>query len=200
MNQTLRNIFFGTAASITAIAIPSEGAQAEPIITVTHPPAVTQMGGETTKQVDCGELIQLEYNAADAKKFGREKSGLYPSCEFVKQVDTNSQDICGLSKNSQNNNNQNQITIASLGGDTLKQKYASGEFSAERITNALSTVTSVSLNHLAGIHNDCVSRAGKLEARAGGNPNKVYGDDWQTRTSCSLVDALKSCKAAMTPD
>jgi len=200
MNQTLRSLFLVTTAGLANLGEyndvqANDGIHTNQVITVTHPPGVKKLGGETQKQVDCGNLLQLEYSKEDQQQTGRKLSATFPTCEFIQQVDSNSQDICGLAQGNTNGDQQDQLGIAALGKDNLTMKYQNQELSASEITNALSTATIFGIQHLASVHGDCIERAGRLEQRAGGGPNKIFGKGWENKTSCSLVDAIKQCKS-----
>lgn len=80
-----RETIFGVAAGAAMLAAPEalakDGRGGGPYVTVEHPAAVAQMGGQVKRRVDCGTLLEMQ-------------GQLWLTCAFAEQVDSNGQEIC----------------------------------------------------------------------------------------------------------
>ena len=104
-------------------------------------------------------------------RFPQRPRELWATCAFAQQVDSNGQKICSVTDN--------------MPAGEREQK------------NALSIALYQSLIHFARVHHDCVAQAGAVDARLGRNPDTIYGPGWQSKTSCTLIQARDQCSAAM---
>ncbi len=110
-------------------------------------------------------------DCATLVRFPQRPKELWATCAFAQQVDSNGQKICSVTDN--------------MPAGEREQK------------NALSTALYQSLIHFARVHHDCVAQAGAVDARLGRNPDTIYGPGWQSKTSCTLIQARDQCSAAM---
>lgn len=163
-----QNILFATGAALSSATLP-QNAEADPVITITHPDHVAAApGAQKQKDVDCGTL----------KNIGGK---YFMTCEFGRQVDANSQDMCASNP-------------------SLKVADNAAE---------LSQVTSVYLVHFGKQHKDCVKQSATLEfkAKINGGESEVQARAYIDRTypkwnqsgsdECSLLRAYAMCKAEM---
>lgn len=80
----IKKFSIASAASLGIMASTSSTAQAEPTITITHPPSVKMMGGQEQRTVDCDTLF----------RFPSQPKKLWLTCDFAQQVDSNNQKSC----------------------------------------------------------------------------------------------------------
>ncbi len=168
--------------SVLAGMITLNTAQAEPVIEFTN-----SKGKKI--DLDCGELIIAPNNKG--------KKAPFMSCDFAEQLNPDGKNICSHTDN----------VPKSLTNMTKAQKYRSTQ----------STIDA--LLHFGRAHNDCVTRAANIDGRsktkkymnngvskkaakekAISEVEKLYGDDWKQKPSCTLRDAVKACEATMDLD
>ncbi len=175
--------FFKIAALTSMVTMGS--AQAEPYINATNP------DGKRVK-VDCGELIITPKNK-------KGKTGLRMSCDFAEQLNPDGRNLCSDTDNT--------------------PKLLSKELMAKEKRN-IAQATNRIISHFGASHGDCVSVAAvfytKLkrgtyldrgmetsEAQTKAEENvdsffgNKYGDDWKSKKSCTLKNAVKACRVEM---
>lgn len=118
-----------------------------------------------------GGQVKKNIDCSTLFRFASKPKELWATCEFSKQVDSNNQKICSITDY--------------MPKSEIEQK------------NALSIALYQSLIHFGRVHNDCIAQAGAVDAKLGKDPEKIYGPQWQTKTSCSLIQARDLCKTAM---
>lgn len=152
--QTRASLMTGFFSSLTLLGImagSAHNAESEPFITVEHPAIVKQLGGQQYKKVDCGELVRWEGKT-------------WMTCEFARQVDSNSQNICA---------------------DTTPLPENS-----EKKKNLLSQKLYLALHHFASQHKVCKLQA-EFMARQLGKSTAPYEG---ASAHCPLTEAANMCK------
>lgn len=51
--------------------------------------------------------------------------------------------------------------------------------------------------HLGRQHKNCISQIAGYEEKKGLNVDEIYGEGWENRTDCIIVDITKGCKSEM---
>lgn len=123
-----------------------------------------------------GGVTEKDIDCGKLFRFASEPKTLYASCDFLEHVDNNGQEICNVTD--------------VMPATEEAQKAAFG------------TALLYGLRHYASPtgHNTCRAQAGIKELELKKTPAQVaqlYGADWQTATTCPLIEIRNACRAAL---